>query len=152
MPWVESELYRHDLDLLKRALAAPACVVVIVLSSRVHEKYSIFLVHLSLSNQFSIETAVCHESIVFRLTPWWIDLWASASQSSFSCQKEWNRNHRRWFCFCFCLSHLESSLFSTYRGHKGWSRFDFRTQERKQWLCDMIIFIGITYHTIIYCD
>lgn len=114
-PYVSLKVLDIDLYIHSEGFSsAQACVVGIVLYSRQHEKYWIFLVPLSLSNQFSIVTAVCHESIVWRHTPRWIDLWASASQFSSSCQGEWNRNHSQWWklAFLYLTQYLPKVIFT----------------------------------------
>lgn len=126
--WLESESLRYWLTFTLRDFA----VVGIVLYSRLHGKYWIFLVPLSLPNQFSIVTAVCHDSIVWRHTPRWIDLWASASQFSSSCQEERNRN-QSMMEISVSLSHSVSSnsFFHPAGGRAGRMRADFTTQDRK---------------------
>jgi len=104
----EGESLGHWLSHLKGFCSARARATVIVLASRLHERYWIFLMPLSSSSQFSIVTAVCHESIVLRPTLWWIDLWAATSQFSSSCQGQWNRNHSQWWklAFLYVAQHL----------------------------------------------
>lgn len=110
-----------------------ARVAGIVLHSRLHEKYWIFLVPLSLSGQFSTVTAVCHESIVLRHAPRWIDLWASASKFSFSVKRseaEITVNNENLLLF-ISLRISKYSCFLPCRSQAGHLRVNFISQDRK---------------------